>query len=178
MRSYGVNIENLSKFIIEELGDWQHNVTRLLQESVRKNKLTLTDELLNSFEHEVKSHAGDMVQGLLSFRGYGRIKEMSRLVYTRQPPVEKMEEYVEKVGVSKFKYVPGYKAGHIPHESIAVKRIAWGLARRKFIDNKHKPKRWFAKQFYREVNILVTNLMIGYQEAIANSTTNKFKSLS
>jgi hypothetical protein len=174
-----LDFDSLNEYIENELGDWAMNVQRLLQENLIRSNITLTDDLLNSFEEQVYSHASQNIQTLLfGFHDYGRMREMRNLVYTKMPPVEVLEDYVEKVGLAKFKYVPGYRSGKIPHESVAIKRIAWGIARAKFLENRHKPKRWFARAFYREINLLITNLMIGYQEAVANDTTKKLKSFS
>lgn len=171
-----MNREELAKYIEKELGDWGNNVSLMLQENIRKNKLVISEQLVRSFEYQVRSEMSTKIQSLLiGFNDYGRMKEMRSLVFTKMPPVESIESYVEKIGVSKFKYVPGYKRGNIPSESIAKKRIAWGIARSKFSDYKGKPKKWFAKAFYREINHLITNLMIGYQEAAAGTIVNNLK---
>jgi hypothetical protein len=82
-----------------------------------------------------------------------------------------MEEYVRKVGLSKFSHVPGYQNGRIPTESRAINRIAWGIARARLRDNKTKPKKWFARPFYGTVNTLIESLVAGYADFAAQSIT-------
>jgi hypothetical protein len=45
---------------------------------------------------------------------------MKGLNRTKAPPMEEIEEYVKKVGMSHFQYVPGYKHGQFPLASKTV----------------------------------------------------------
>ena len=48
--------------------------------------------------------------------------------YERMPPQAALEAFVEKVGIDKFPYVPGYPKGVRPVSyTVAVERIAWGI---------------------------------------------------
>jgi hypothetical protein len=90
--------------------------------------LNLTGELLGSFRHTAAKEAGQYVEARLELAGYGRMKDLQRLNYSRTPPLLAMESFVEEVGVSKFAYVPGYKSGVFPaNQSKAIERISWAL---------------------------------------------------
>jgi len=102
------------------------------------------------------------------FQDAGRIRDMKGVTWKKLPPADAMEAYVKKIGLGKFKYVPGYKAGRFPiSQKIAMNRIAWGIAKGKQRHNKTVPKKWFAKPFYSMVYDLTENLTVAYQNAIA-----------
>jgi hypothetical protein len=79
---------------------------------------------------------------------------MKGITRTKAPPIEALEDYVRKVGLDRFSYVPGYKYGHFPlASSTAINRIAWGLARAQLRDKADvRPRTWFAKTFYQSIN--------------------------
>lgn len=159
----------LQEWVNGELGDWGKNVRIALMESIRKQNLQLSGELINSLEFQVQAAAENkLAHVFFSFQDYGRHKDMRSLVYTKQAPVEAMEEFVRKVGLSNFKYVPGYTAGRMPSEDIAIKRIAWGISKGRLNAYKHKPQKWFAKRFYGQINLLITRMLEGYQDGIVN----------
>ncbi|MGF7217485.1 hypothetical protein GGR92_003659 [Spirosoma lacussanchae] len=90
--------------------------------------LTLTGELLASFRTTAATEGEGYVEVRLQMAGYGRIKDLRRMNYSRTPPLLAMEAFVEKVGVSHFAYVGGYPRGVFPRtESQTVERIAWSL---------------------------------------------------
>lgn len=168
--------ENINQFINQELGNWSANVQRILIEKLRKSKLVLSTELINSLSYQVHDATAESIASVqLAFNDYGRMRDMRRLFYTKMPPVEAMEKFVESIGINKFKYIPGYSRGKIPAENIAIKRIAWGIAMAKFKESKHKPKRWFARSFYGQINVLIQNLIAGYQDYAANSVVDQLK---
>ncbi|MVM36137.1 hypothetical protein GO755_39360 [Spirosoma sp. HMF4905] len=95
--------------------------------------LTLTGELLSSFRHEAAIIGQDYVSAKLEMAGYGRIKDLRRMNYSRTPPLIAIENYVEKVGTANFREVPGYAPGRFPAtEAKAVERLAWAF-KMKFI---------------------------------------------
>ena len=105
-----------------------------MQRRLQASGFVLTSELLQSMRHESLVIGRDLyAEFSLGFAGYGRFKDMKKLLYTKLPPIEVLEEYVRSVGLEKFRYVPGYLLGakyrvlHIP-DSRAINRIAWGIA--------------------------------------------------
>ncbi|WP_020603131.1 hypothetical protein [Spirosoma spitsbergense] len=88
--------------------------------------LVLSGELLNSFRHEAATIGEGYVSAKLQMASYGRIKDLQQLNYSRTPPLLALENYVEKVGIGHFAYVPGYPTGVFPRtEAQAIQRIAW-----------------------------------------------------
>ena len=168
--------EQINDWVATELGDWGENTNRLLIEAIQKKKLTLTTELLRSLQFQVFRATEHSVNRIsFAFQGYGRIREMKTLFYDSMPPVEELEKFVAKVGLEKFKYVPGYKnKARVPSESQAIKRIAWGIALSKSLKNKNKPKKWFAKNFYGQINLLIDKLLVGYQDSAIENVKESF----
>lgn len=88
----------------------------------------LTKELLNSFRIIAAREAEGFVEARLELAATGRFLDLRRMNYSRTPPLVAMEAFVEKVGVSKFAYIPGYPRGVFPRtESQAIQRLSWSL---------------------------------------------------
>ncbi len=54
------------------------------------------------------------------------------------------------------------------NQEIAIRRIAWGIGRGRLKGYQHKPKKWFAKSFYGQINVLIGRMIEGYQEVVVN----------
>jgi hypothetical protein len=99
-------------------------MTKELRSSIFSERLNVTDQMEASFR--------------LGMKGYGRFKDMRELKYDTFLPhpegdlIQGLERFVEKTGISNFKYVPGYftdaKRRVVIPESRAKNRIAWGIA--------------------------------------------------
>ena len=166
-------------FINAVLEDWSNNLTvPQLKQSIQKAGLELTDDLLNSVRVElIKAAAGELAKANFYFRLHGRYKDM-RTVYKnytgtwRQsgfPPVAEIEAFIRKRGLEKFKYIPGYKMGTVPSESIAIRRLAWGIAIGIGKRNTIKAKKWYAKTFYSQITPLIEQLGSKAAAAAASS---------
>ncbi|MEZ0607834.1 hypothetical protein ACAW74_04920 [Fibrella sp. WM1] len=126
-----------------------------MQRKLQAAGFVLTGDLLNSMRHESLVIGRDLYAEMsLGFAGYGRFKDMRKLLYNKMPPIEVLEDYVREIGLDNFKYVPGYLLGaryrtlHIP-ESRAINRIAWGIAvNRLHLGSATRSK---AKAFYNPV---------------------------
>jgi hypothetical protein len=163
--------------INEVLEDWSELTLDLLKSSIDKAGLELTKDLLNSLRVEVvKAAANDFARAKFYFQLHGRYKDM-KTAYSHYsglkgfPPVKEIEEFITKTGLQSFKYIPGYNPGHIPAENIAIRRLAWsiskGIAKRKTT----KPKKWYAKTFYKQI----TPLMVRIGEAARERTAAVIK---
>ncbi len=160
--------DEFKRILDEEVGDYAARALGLLAQAIQAKGLVLTQELLDSLRTEVVGATAQHVatMGVL-FEQYGRIKDMKGLNRTKAPPIEEIEAYVRKVGVGHFDYVPGYKHGQFPlASSVAINRIAWGLARAKLRDNAQvKPKSWFSKTFYSSINGFIDAVTTRYLAA-------------
>ena len=156
---------DFQRILDEELGDYSARALAALAAAIQKKGLVFTEELLQSLRSEVVGASARHVASMgIAFEQYGRIRDMKGLNRTKAPPLEEIEAYVEKVGLDKFNYVPGYKYGQFPlTKAVALNRIAWGIARAKVRDNSEiKPKAWFAKTFYSSINGLIDAVTTRY----------------
>src|SRR5690606_37641488 len=53
--------ENINQFINQELGNWSANVQRLLIEQIRKSKLVLSADLINSLTYQVQDATAESI---------------------------------------------------------------------------------------------------------------------
>jgi len=148
-KQFAADVQRITnKFLPEAIG--------LLQARLKDRKLVVTEELLKSVSgkltHNLNEASAELV---LEFQMSGRFKDMKKINYTSNaPPVDVMESYVKKIGVGKYKYIPGYTyAGvqRMPTADVAAKRIAWGLSQSYIRGKKVKSNRWFSKYFYGPV---------------------------
>lgn len=124
------NPEDLIFELHPDLEDIIQDGLMRFQRAIEEKGLVLTEELKRQFTYEM-SRTASQLTGTITFRGYGRFKDMARISYLKHaPPLEAMEAFVDKVGgVGRFAYVPGYKDKRIPTTGKAELRIAWALAR-------------------------------------------------
>ncbi len=126
--------EQFEQVATEVVGNLVAEATLVMQRKLQKAGVVLTGDLLNSLHHQSVVVGRELyAEFAIGFAGYGRFKDMRQLLYEKMPPIEVMEEFVEKVGLENFKYVPGYllnakyRVLHIPDKR-AINRIAWGIA--------------------------------------------------
>jgi hypothetical protein len=115
---------------LEKLGrEWAQKTVRQLKENIKKKGLTVSRELIDSLDYELVD--GTTPSILLSFSVHGRAIDMKELFWHKAPPVDKLEAWVKRRGVSYFNYVPGYKGvgDEVTGLPNAANRIAWAIAR-------------------------------------------------
>jgi hypothetical protein len=159
-------------YIDSELQEWTPFVIEVLHKGISQRNLLLTEDLYRSLRWEVlKATAGMVATAKLSFRMHGRWKDMRTIRNGKQLPVQVIiDEFVQKLGVSNFRYVPGYTAGKtIASDSIAMRRIAWGISKSLAKQKQTAAKKWYSKNFYGAVNVLIDKLMTSTQDKAATS---------
>ncbi|MDQ1088983.1 hypothetical protein [Siphonobacter sp. SORGH_AS_1065] len=134
--------------------------------------LVLTEELKRNFSYQLTESATELA-GTISFQGYGRFKDMAKVSYLlHAPPIEAMEEYVEKIGVDKFAYVPGYRGkAKIPTTDRSTLRIAWALARsRRQVPSVKRGYRgtWYNSSKVNMINIARRKIAARYSELLTH----------
>lgn len=161
--------DEFKRILDEEVGDYAARALELLAAAIQAKGLVLTSDLLDSLQTQVVQASAQHVASMgVLFEQYGRIKDMKGITRTKAPPIEALEEYVKKVGLSKFSYIPGYtdRSKVLPVSSRAINRIAWGLARAKLRDGEQgTPKTWFAKTFYKSINRFIDAVTTRYLAA-------------
>ncbi|MCC2546405.1 hypothetical protein LJY25_08110 [Hymenobacter sp. BT175] len=162
----GTNYQaDFRRIIDEELGEYSTHVLELLAAALQARGLVLSAELLKSLQTTVLATSVEQIAQMgVEFEQYGRIREMKNLGRTKAPPIEEMEAYVKKVGITNFPYVPGYGFKSRPlGNARTINRIAWGLARAKMRDGGQvRPKAWFAKNFYKSINRFIDAVATRY----------------
>jgi len=144
--------------------DMTREAVHYFEKAVEAKGMMLTDELKDSFKYEITAASGNLLaSATISFEGYGRFKDMKALKWSRPANLTAMENFVKKVGVDKFSFVPGYeKTGKIPTANIAMKRIAAGIAWHRFkistIPNA-KSKMWYTRTLNDFVNVSRRKMM-------------------
>lgn len=120
------DILDIGNEIIEDI---TKDAVAMFKKALQEHRLILTDELRDSFQYHIVRTA-DLLYSEIQFRMYGRYKDMSEIKFSaHMPPIEAMEFFVDKVGVEKFAWVPGYdKKDSVPSD-IATRRIAWAIAK-------------------------------------------------
>ena len=108
--------------------DFAKNAERVWRNTAAQEGKVLTGDMVMSIRAGATEAARGFVTAHVYYSKLLRILDMKTLNFLRTPPLSALIEYVEKVGVDKFAYVPGYTAGLRPAtESEAVERIAWGM---------------------------------------------------
>jgi hypothetical protein len=113
----------------EIIEDITKDAIQMFKQAIERNSLVLTTELLDSFQYNIVRSA-ELIYSEIEFRMYGRFKDMKQIRYAaHMPPIEAMEFFVEKIGVDKFAWVPGYDSKSSVPTDIAARRIAWAIAK-------------------------------------------------
>jgi hypothetical protein len=140
--------------IDEILSAWTEFAIRKLRENLRKKRMVFSADLEASLKFQIsQANAQGLSTALLTMRDHGRFRDMRQLKYTRPAPGNPILDWVQKIGISKFRYIPGYnpaerRVRRVPVASIAMNRIAWGIAWGRFTQGKVRRKQWLNKYFY------------------------------
>ena len=168
--------DEINKLLNEALPEIRELALAEFRRRADKYDLKLSEELYRSFKAAVLSSAADVQKEIvLSFNMYGRYKDLKYVDYTgyRTPNnkgkkynagnqdepdlVLAMKEFINEVGIGKFKYIPGYTtngSNRMPVTSRAIMRLAWTLAtsRMKQARVKNRKKGW-----YNEARAVIVN---------------------
>lgn len=132
-------------------------MVRKFEEETRRKKINLTGEFEGSFDSSVMAIQGGYVVKV-KFKAYGNVLTRSKVFWTKPANGYALYNWVRKVGVDYFKYVPGYgdlnddtsyklsedkKAERIA-SAIAFQRVN-GSKRREY--GKMKARNWKRKPF-------------------------------
>jgi len=169
--------KELDALVAQELEQWGITVLQRLAAEIKKKDLVLSGETLKSLQADVLAQTLPAVNTLhLIFQESGRIKDMKNVNYKNQPPVDVIAEYVKRIGLKQFDYVPGYDRGTMPiSQQKAINRIAWGIAIAKQKNNTHKPKKWFSKPLYSMIDPFIDQVVTHYQRATGETLSATIK---
>lgn len=119
-----MTVAGINESVIDDLAVDGLNV---FHSAIERAGLVFSEDLLNDWSTSVMKD-DDVLAVEWEFKMYGRYKDMKRIA-GYMPPVDVLTEYVEKVGVDKFAWVPGYDSKDSVPTDIAAERIAWGIAK-------------------------------------------------
>lgn len=124
-----MNEQDFEQASYEILNEVTKDVIEQFKRAISQYGIELTDALKEDFQYHIIRSAG-LVSAEIEFKSYGRFRDMAALRFgLHHPPVDAMEFFVEKIGLSNFTYVPGYPTSYRPPTvTNAVARIAAGIA--------------------------------------------------
>jgi hypothetical protein len=124
------------------LQEFANKVVDALKTAVRSEGLMLTGDLERSIRAGAVERARGVISAKVEYRDLLRIKDIKTLTYFTIPPIRPLAEWVERVGVGKFAYVPGYRGREPGTEIETIYRIArgiqYGLKARPNVDRGHR----------------------------------------
>lgn len=116
--------------IAEMLGEVSREALQNFERAIESKRLIFTDELKQSFDFSIMQGAEEIASEI-TFRSYGRFKDMKKITYLEsRKSIEAIAYFVEKTGVEKFAWVPGYE-GKAASSVKDINRIAWAISRSK-----------------------------------------------
>lgn len=152
-------MKELNELLNREFQKYIQAADSTLKDALRKEGLIISGKLFESFRFRL-STGEDMAEVLVLFEKYGRFRDIKKISFNKQPPVNLIKEWVERVGISNFKYIPGYEEKKKPEtETQAANRIAWGIALNYKKRDKVAVKPWgYNKLMWAEINELERNI--------------------
>jgi hypothetical protein len=110
------------------LEQFVQRLAKAFEKTVQREGLISTGELLNSIRAEGVKYGSNFISAHVSYSDLLRVKDMDQLTYTTIPPLAPLADWVERTGVDKFAYVPGFKQGEQSASEIHnIYRIASGI---------------------------------------------------
>jgi hypothetical protein len=131
----------------------------------------LTGQGKASFDREVQLQASnDLAIILFEFEDHLRYFDMRKLRWRKQPPIDVIEDFIKKKGVSSFTEKFRQINGYLPKSNTKlINKIAWGISisfQRKGWATKRK--KWYNRGKEADINSLLTRLMDNLsQEALS-----------
>lgn len=157
--------------IADMLAEVSRDAVRYFEAALDSKRLVFTQELRQSFEYNIIRNAEEIASEI-TFRSYGRFKDMRKLTYLdHAPPVSAIAYFIEKTGVEKFAWVPGYEGKRSPTVK-DINRIAWAISRSKkqAVDIKRGYRgTWYNENKMKMINVAKRRLSQLSSEWVANS---------
>ncbi|MCE7061255.1 hypothetical protein [Dyadobacter sp. CY343] len=109
------------------LNDFMLRVERALKDAVAREGVEDTGALIDSIRAGTVTKGKGWISAHADFSELLRIKDMKVLNYGSVPPIRPLMDWVERQGIQRFAYVPGYKGNSRPTEVESIERIAKGI---------------------------------------------------
>ena len=163
---------------LEKIGKaWQLPVVQQFVSNIKKKKLISSSKLLNSLDSSTTANiSSSLVLISFAFEEYGRYQDMKKRKWGSAPPIEEIIDWVKKEGINKFKD-PNPRPGKTTERRL--NEIAWGISKSKKWRQGVKGKPWFQSTFYKQLQALQEELLLGAAdrtiEHIKDSLTSRLK---
>lgn len=116
-----------SPILTKLLEDFIRRVQFALKDAVEREGVVDTGDLAGSIRAIAVTKGKGWISGHISYSELLRIKDMKVLNYGSVPPIRPIADWVERTGVSRFAYIPGYKKAGPQTEIEKIDRIARGI---------------------------------------------------
>jgi hypothetical protein len=164
--------------------DWAVHIVDRFKKQIEKKNISLTKELLQSFEYRVFESDGGNIGVNISYEAHGKFIDMKNLYYNKMPPIDELEAWVQKRGIQNFDYIPGYSSNWTPSAGRGsdARRIAWGIAygiKRSGVVNQYgkwgRSKQWRIPELKKGINYLNHLLAEELAKTASNNIVTAFQ---
>lgn len=157
---------------------WQLPVVQQFVSNAKAKKLTSTQKLINSLSSETSANLSSALVSIsFAFEEYGRYHDMKRLRWSALPPIDDIIKWVKEKGINNFK---DPNPSPTKTSERRLNEIAWGIAKKRKANPKWKSRPWFQSSFYKSLNALKEELLLGVSErtieGIKDSLNSRLKS--
>lgn len=165
-----INEDALASVFESEIQDIQLGAEKYFMHFIKERGLILTGSLHESFRTSVISIATNLYAEIrVSFQFNGRYLDLKTMNYKGGKPdpdgalVEGMKLFIEKIGLSNFKGIPGYYgSAKLPITSVAINRLAYSMAQARINKGiiRRRADGWYNKgrgMFVRDVRLTLQN---------------------
>ena len=165
-----------TQFIHLALTEFAEELIRQRQENIRAVKATASEELLRSYDYEIrKQTTSQTAAAFISFADYARYIDMKRLNRTgKSIPVDEIKDWIKEKGFDAFRRKPKDSQGNPLTGSRLLNALAWGIVRKKKgrIKNKRKAIQGGTENLYGR---LIRQLARGYKDRTAEQIISQFQ---
>lgn len=143
--------DRLQQALKEVMAEYQVKLNDTLKNALLKKKFKASGKTLNSLKILLEQRSGSALTDIVvEFETHSRFHDMRNLrLQGRRIPLKPLTEWVEEIGLEKFKYVPGVKHKPIGEVKNAAQRIAYGIATHKQRLGKHRVRQWYNRNVYK-----------------------------
>jgi hypothetical protein len=177
---------SLEQAIHSVMQEWTETTIAQLKKAIADKDIELTGNLKQSLEAVVSGPSENIAAKIsMIFATYGRFHDMR--YRHKMPPTAAMYQFIQKVGLSNFKFVPGYKKEITPigvsqntkklnAEEYVMKRIARAIAysRLKKDWQENKRKEWWNITINRNIVRLKQLVITKMQQELGEAIRKEF----
>ena len=160
---------------LEEISSfWALETVQRLIANIKRRKLVNTKTLLNSIDQQTKADLSRAVVSIsFGFEDYGRYLDMKKNIFSKQPPIDEILDWIKEKGLQNFGPDPNPNKIIPKTTQRRMNEIAWGISRKKRRNIRQKRRPWFQSSFYKSLQALQDQLLLG----VADQSLEEVKSM-